>query len=163
VRVRRRCVHVDTVQRRSSVALHRIPRWRQNTSRLLPEHHLHHHILHDSTTAIRDNNKLSRGDRNPTLCCSSRTMECDADLNPAGRGLHRRVADARTAKKQRMSWSPHGAHRVAVVCAARLGGRWTRTRLAYWWPPGVFRSSRDYVQLADSETSSANARNAVLV
>jgi hypothetical protein len=33
------------------------------------------------------------------------------------------IANARMAKKQRMRWSPHGAHRVAVVRAAVLDGR----------------------------------------
>ena len=33
------------------------------------------------------------------------------------------IANARTAKKQRMRWSPQGAHRVAVVRAAVLDGR----------------------------------------
>jgi hypothetical protein len=33
------------------------------------------------------------------------------------------IANARMAKKQRMRWSPQGAHRVAVVRAALLDGR----------------------------------------
>jgi hypothetical protein len=33
------------------------------------------------------------------------------------------IANARMAKKQRMRWSPQGAHRVAVVRAAVLDGR----------------------------------------
>lgn len=33
------------------------------------------------------------------------------------------IANARMAEKQRMRWSPHGAHRVAVVRAAVLDGR----------------------------------------
>ena len=36
------------------------------------------------------------------------------------------IANARMAKKQRMRWSPHGAHRVAVVRAAVLDGRLTQ-------------------------------------
>jgi hypothetical protein len=39
------------------------------------------------------------------------------------------TADARMAKKQRMRWSPTGAHRVALVRAAVLEGRLK--------PPGV--------------------------
>ncbi len=33
------------------------------------------------------------------------------------------IANARMAKKQRMRWSPHGAHRIAIVRAAVLDGR----------------------------------------
>jgi hypothetical protein len=33
------------------------------------------------------------------------------------------IANARMGKKQRMRWSPHGAHRVALVRAAVLDGR----------------------------------------
>ena len=33
------------------------------------------------------------------------------------------IANARMAKKQRMRWSPQGAHRIAVVRAAVLDGR----------------------------------------
>jgi len=33
------------------------------------------------------------------------------------------IANARMAKKHRMRWSPHGAHRIAVVRAAVLDGR----------------------------------------
>jgi hypothetical protein len=33
------------------------------------------------------------------------------------------IANTRMAKKQRMRWSPQGAHRVAVVRAAVLDGR----------------------------------------
>ncbi len=33
------------------------------------------------------------------------------------------ITNARMAKKQRMRWSPQGAHRVAVVHAAVLDGR----------------------------------------
>jgi hypothetical protein len=33
------------------------------------------------------------------------------------------IANARMAKKQRMRWSPQGAHRVVVVRAAVLDGR----------------------------------------
>ncbi|MGI4748381.1 MAG: ISKra4 family transposase [Janthinobacterium lividum] len=36
------------------------------------------------------------------------------------------IANARMAKKQRMRWSPQGAHRVAVVRAAVLDGRLTQ-------------------------------------
>ena len=36
------------------------------------------------------------------------------------------IADAQMAKKQRMRWSPQGAHRVAVVHAAVLDGRLRR-------------------------------------
>ena len=35
------------------------------------------------------------------------------------------IANARMGKKQRMRWSPRGAHRVAVVRAAVLDGRLT--------------------------------------
>ncbi len=33
------------------------------------------------------------------------------------------IANARMAKKQRMRWSPQGAHRMAIVRAAVLDGR----------------------------------------
>jgi hypothetical protein len=33
------------------------------------------------------------------------------------------IANARMAKTQRMRWSPHGAHRVALVRTAVLDGR----------------------------------------
>ncbi len=37
------------------------------------------------------------------------------------------IANARMAKKQRMRWSPQGAHRVANVRAAVLDGRFNPT------------------------------------
>jgi len=41
------------------------------------------------------------------------------------------IANARMGKRQRMRWSPRGAHRVAVVRAAVLDGR-----LGPAWPTG---------------------------
>jgi hypothetical protein len=37
------------------------------------------------------------------------------------------IANARMAKKQRMRWSPRGAHRVATVRSAVLDGRFKTT------------------------------------
>jgi len=48
-------------------------------------------------------------------------------------GMVDEIANTRMAKRQRMRWSPRGAHCVATVRAAVLNGRlesWDPTRLA---------------------------------
>jgi hypothetical protein len=44
-------------------------------------------------------------------------------LSSRAEGCVDEIANARMGKKQRMRWSPRGAHRVAVVRAAVLDGR----------------------------------------
>ncbi|MFZ1481206.1 MAG: ISKra4 family transposase, partial [Paracoccaceae bacterium] len=44
-------------------------------------------------------------------------------------GLVNEIANVRMGKKQRMRWSPRGAHRVATVRAAVLDGRLSNQHL----------------------------------
>jgi hypothetical protein len=77
----------------------------------------------DLTRFCKDLRGYAQNNRNAIINYDSRYHGKQPVSSSRAEGCVDEIANARMAKKQRMRWSPRGAHRVALIRAAVLDGR----------------------------------------